>query len=200
MIANNHSPAFLKIIFVSLIAATECFATSPKLYPKLEQIFERDGYVILGTFIDRYEEEIVESRIHHDRGTEYIQRSYIGEIEIQAILPGLRNLSRENFHHEKFPVRFTKADLPQLKDASIFVVSDEAYDYVRPVEKENPELQAINDILKSGNYYYRPYKEFLGLWIGKNEAGKTVTSVSLEDTGFGAFGLKGGQLIRWKPY
>ncbi|HBR92654.1 MAG TPA: hypothetical protein DEA90_00640 [Opitutae bacterium] len=177
-----------------------CVASTPRQYPNVERIFEGSGYVISGTFIDKYEEEIVEHRIHHDRGTERIQRSYIGEIEIEAILPRLRSLGSENYHTEKFPVRFTKADLGALKKASLFIVNDEAYGYVRPLNENNPHRQEIKDILESGRYYYRPYRAFVGLWVGEDKTGKITTMLSLENLGVGSWGTQGGHMIHWKPF
>ena len=115
---------YLRLSLLNFIFITQSFATTPIQYPDLERIFEGTGYVATGTFIDQYEEEIVEHRIHHDRGTERIQRSYIGWIEVEAILPRLGSLGSENYHSERFPVRFTKADLNALKEANIFIINE----------------------------------------------------------------------------
>lgn len=116
------------------------------------------------------------------------------------MLPGYRNLSLELMNSKRVEVRFTKKDLPRLRDASLFVVKDERYSHVRALGPDYPHLEEIRDILLSGDVYYRSYLAMVGLWGARDESGAVTTLISLENYGIGTWGTSGGLSIRWKPF
>lgn len=173
-------------------------ALTPKQYASVDRVFETSGYVVLGEFVDEYEIENVHHHIDRPRGTEYIKRSYVGRINIEAILPGYKNLDGRQIGSEYIEVLFTKADLEQLKATEIFAISDDRRSVVRPIEMENPHYQEYRDILKSGAYYLRPYQPFIGTWVCETESGVSGF-LTLEQLGWGSWGAK-GHTIRWRAY
>lgn len=194
-----------RLVYCIAISGLILFSTSASdiRHPDVERLFNTSGYIVLGEFVEGYDEETVFHKIKHQAGTEYIKRSYVGKIRVEAILPGFKNLSRERITYSEIPVSFTKSDLEALEKADVFLIDDEIYSLVSPVRplRENyPHLAQIRDILRSGNYYLRPYKPFIGTWVGQNETGEEVALLTLEEHGFGTMGIHGGQKIRWKPY
>lgn len=177
---------------------TSAYALSPKQYASVDHVFDTSGYIVLGEFIDEYEIEDVHHHIDRPRGTEYIKRSYVGRIKVEALLPGYKNLDHEKTGYEYIDVLFAKADVEQLKATEIFAVSDGRRSGVRPISKENPHYQEYRDILQSGAYYLRPYQPFIGTWVCDTESGVSGF-LTLEQLGWGSWGAK-GHAIRWRAY